>query len=57
MSVERVVEMVNTNLSSEQKLHEICLIKIENNKQLTKDEYDYAYSNGLIDSGYGDSEL
>ena len=57
MSVERVVEMVNTNLTSEQKLHEICLIKIENNKQLTKDEYDYAYSTGLIDSGYGDAEL
>ena len=30
MSVERVVEMVNTNLTSEQKLHEVCLIKIEN---------------------------
>ena len=57
MSVERVVEMVNTNLTSEDKLHEVCLIKIENNKQLTKDEYDYAYSTGLIDSGYGDAEL
>lgn len=57
MSVERVVELVNNNLTSEQKLHEICLIKIENNKQLTKDEYEYAYSTGLIDSSYTDSEL
>lgn len=57
MSVERVVEMVNTNLTSEQKLYEVCLVKIENNKKLTKDEYDYAYSTGLIDSDYGDAEL
>lgn len=51
MSVEKAVHLVNNDLTPEELIKEIVLVKIENGKTMTNEEKQFAIDNNLIDKG------
>lgn len=49
MSTSRAVQLVNNDLTPEEMIKEVVLVKIENGKTLTNEEKEYAVGNNLLD--------